>query len=235
MRFDDHFLEELKSRLKPSEVIGKSVRLRRQGREYVGLSPFTKEKTPSFYVNDLKGQFFDFSSGKNGDIISFVQETERLSFNEAVEKLAGLAGMDLPAVTPQAMHDEQVHADRWRDQRDLAHQDDENAEPDRVNANGYHHRHRNGHCQHEHGHRIHEHAEDDVEHDQDQKQRELLQLETGLPLRHHLRGAEHRNSDVEQQGTTEHDDRHACGAGGLDRAVLAQRGNQPGPGPNDHR
>ncbi|MDI7775696.1 DNA primase [Asticcacaulis sp. EMRT-3] len=103
MRFDDHFLEELKTRLKPSEVIGKSVKLRRQGREWVGLSPFTKEKTPSFYVNDLKGQFFDFSSGKNGDIISFLQETERLSFNEAIEKLAGMAGMALPAVTPQAI------------------------------------------------------------------------------------------------------------------------------------
>ncbi|HWU50174.1 MAG TPA: DNA primase [Asticcacaulis sp.] len=103
MRFDDHFLDELKSRLKPSEVIGKSVKLRRQGREYVGLSPFTKEKTPSFYVNDQKGQFFDFSSGRNGDIISFVQETERLGFNEAVEKLAGMAGMALPAVTPQAI------------------------------------------------------------------------------------------------------------------------------------
>ena len=107
MRFDDRFLEELKTRLRPSEVIGKSVKLRRNGREWVGLSPFTKEKTPSFYVNDLKGQFFDFSSGKNGDIISFLQETERLSFNEAVEKLASMAGMALPAVTPQAVAAEQ--------------------------------------------------------------------------------------------------------------------------------
>ena len=102
MRFDDHFLDELKTRLKPSEVIGKTVKLRRQGREYVGLSPFTKEKTPSFYVNDLKGFYHDFSSGKHGDIISFVQETERLSFNEAVERLANEAGMALPAVTPEA-------------------------------------------------------------------------------------------------------------------------------------
>ena len=101
MRFDDHFLEELKTRLRPSEVIGKSVKLRRNGREWVGLSPFTKEKTPSFYVNDVKGFYHDFSSGKHGDIISFLQETERLSFNEAVEKLASEAGMALPAVTPQ--------------------------------------------------------------------------------------------------------------------------------------
>lgn len=102
MRFDDHFLEELKTRLRPSEVIGKSVKLRRNGREWVGLSPFTREKTPSFYVNDVKGFYHDFSSGKHGDIISFLQETERLSFNEAVEKLASEAGMALPVETPQA-------------------------------------------------------------------------------------------------------------------------------------
>ena len=88
MRFDERFLEEIKSRLRPSDVIGRTVRLRRQGREYVGLSPFSKEKSPSFFVNDDKGFFHDFSSGKHGDIIGFLQETERLSFREAVEKLA---------------------------------------------------------------------------------------------------------------------------------------------------
>jgi len=102
VRFDDHFLEELKTRLRPSEVIGKSVKLRKNGREWVGLSPFSKEKTPSFYVNDEKRFYHDFSSGKHGDIISFLQETERLSFNEAVEKLASEAGMSLPVDTPQA-------------------------------------------------------------------------------------------------------------------------------------
>ncbi|MFT3996448.1 MAG: DNA primase, partial [Asticcacaulis sp.] len=107
MRFDDRFLEELKSRLRPSEVIGKSVKLRRNGREWVGLSPFSKEKTPSFYVNDEKGFFHDFSSGKHGDIISFLQETERLSFVEAVERLASEAGMAMPVQTPQAAQAEQ--------------------------------------------------------------------------------------------------------------------------------
>ncbi|MFD1190282.1 MULTISPECIES: DNA primase [Phenylobacterium] len=100
MRFDERFLDELKSRLRPSDVIGKTVKLRKQGREYVGLSPFNKEKTPSFYVNDDKGQFFDFSSGKTGDLITFLQETERLTFAEAVEKLAAEAGLALPAVDP---------------------------------------------------------------------------------------------------------------------------------------
>ncbi|EGF93316.1 DNA primase [Asticcacaulis biprosthecium C19] len=107
MRFDDHFLDELKTRLPASEVIGKSVKLRRNGREWVGLSPFSKEKTPSFYVNDQKRFFHDFSSGKSGDIITFLQETERLSFNEAVEKLAAEAGMALPAVTPETRAFEQ--------------------------------------------------------------------------------------------------------------------------------
>ena len=108
VRFDEHFLDEIKSRLRPSDVIGKTVKLRRQGREFVGLSPFTKEKTPSFYVNDDKGQFFDFSSGKTGDIISFLQESERLSFVEAVERLAAEAGLALPAVDPRAAEQEKV-------------------------------------------------------------------------------------------------------------------------------
>lgn len=102
MRFDERFIEELKSRLRPSDVIGRTVKLKRQGREWVGLSPFTKEKSPSFFVNDDKGFFHDFSSGKHGDIISFLQETQKLSFVEAVERLASEAGLALPAPDPQA-------------------------------------------------------------------------------------------------------------------------------------
>jgi DNA primase len=106
VRFDDHFLDELKTRLRLSDVIGRTVKLRRQGREYVGLSPFNKEKSPSFYVNDDKGFYHDFSSGKHGDLISFLQETERLSFPEAVERLASEAGIPLPAVDPQTVAEE---------------------------------------------------------------------------------------------------------------------------------
>jgi len=107
MRFDDRFLEEIKSRVRLSDAIGKAVKLKRQGREYAGLSPFTKEKTPSFYVNDDKGFWHDFSSGKHGDLISFWQETERLSFREAVERLAAEAGVPLPAEDPRAAQQEE--------------------------------------------------------------------------------------------------------------------------------
>jgi len=102
MQFGEHFIEELKARIRPSDVVGKHVKLKRQGREFAGLSPFTNEKTPSFFVNDEKGFYHCFSSGKHGDIISFLMEIEGLSFPEAVERLAVQAGMELPAADPQA-------------------------------------------------------------------------------------------------------------------------------------
>jgi DNA primase len=106
VRFDDRFLDEIKSRVRLSDVIGKTVKLKRQGREYAGLSPFTKEKTPSFFVNDDKGFYHCFSSGKHGDLISFLQETERLSFVEAVERLAAEAGMAMPEPDARSMEQE---------------------------------------------------------------------------------------------------------------------------------
>ncbi len=99
MRFSPEFLDELKARLPVSEVVGRRVKLTRAGREFKGLSPFNKEKTPSFFVNDQKQAWFDFSSGKNGSIFDFMMQTEGLSFPEAVERLAGLAGMPLPKVS----------------------------------------------------------------------------------------------------------------------------------------
>jgi len=102
MRFGENFLDELKARVRPSDVIGKYVKLKRQGREFAGLSPFTNEKTPSFFVNDDKGFYHCFSSGKHGDAISFLMEVESLAFPEAVEKLARDAGMDMPKVDPEA-------------------------------------------------------------------------------------------------------------------------------------
>jgi DNA primase len=99
MRFTPQFLDELRARLAVSEVVGRRVKLRKQGREFIGLSPFNKEKSPSFTVNDSKGFFHDFSSGKHGDIFGFVMETEGVSFPEAVERLAQLAGVALPKVS----------------------------------------------------------------------------------------------------------------------------------------
>ncbi len=99
-RFTPDFLDELKARLRPSDVIGRYVKLKKQGNEWAGLSPFTKEKTPSFFVNDQKGFYHCFSSSKHGDIISFLQETQRLTFVEAIEQLAEEAGLPLPVETP---------------------------------------------------------------------------------------------------------------------------------------
>jgi DNA primase len=107
MRFTPQFLEELRARLPVSEVVGRRVKLKRAGREWKGLSPFQQEKTPSFTVNDQKQFYHDFSTGKHGNIFDFVMETEGVSFPEAVERLASMAGLALPAVTPDAARQEQ--------------------------------------------------------------------------------------------------------------------------------
>ena len=99
MRFPPQFLDELRARLPVSEVVGRRVKLKRAGREFKGLSPFNQEKTPSFTVNDQKGFYHDFSSGKHGDIFGFVMETEGVTFPEAVERLAGMAGLPMPKVS----------------------------------------------------------------------------------------------------------------------------------------
>jgi DNA primase len=99
MRFPPQFLDELRERLLVSEVVGRRVRLKKAGREWRGLSPFNQEKTPSFFVNDQKSMWFDFSSGKNGNIFDFVMMTEGLTFPEAVERLAGEAGLALPTIS----------------------------------------------------------------------------------------------------------------------------------------
>jgi len=101
MKFSDSFLDEIRARLPVSQVVSRRVPLKRAGREWKGLSPFNREKTPSFTVNDQKGFYHCFSSGKHGDIFTFLMETEGLSFPEAVEKLAGEAGVALPVPDPQ--------------------------------------------------------------------------------------------------------------------------------------
>src|SRR5262245_45206579 len=96
MRFPPSLLDEIRARLPVSQVVARKVALKRAGRELRGLSPFKQEKTPSFFVNDHKASWFDFSSGQNGDIFKFVMLTEGLSFPEAVERLAEEAGLAVP-------------------------------------------------------------------------------------------------------------------------------------------
>jgi DNA primase len=115
MRFSPQFLDELRARLPVSEVVGRRVKLRKAGREWKGLSPFNKEKTPSFFVNDQKQAWFDFSSGKNGSIFDFLMLTEGLSFPEAVERLANEAGMPLPKVS----HEEEAREEKRRSLADV--------------------------------------------------------------------------------------------------------------------
>ncbi|MCP2678393.1 DNA primase [Maricaulaceae bacterium NA33B04] len=100
MALPDGFLDELKTRIRPSDLIGRTVPLKRQGREFVGLSPFKKERTPSFFVNDEKGFYHCFASQEHGDVITWLQKTQGLSFIEAVEALASEAGMDVPKDAP---------------------------------------------------------------------------------------------------------------------------------------
>lgn len=101
MRYPPSFIEEIKTRLPVSEVVRRRVQLKKAGREWKGLSPFNPEKTPSFFVNDQKQAWFDFSSGKNGSIFDFVMLTEGVSFREAVERLAHMAGLPLPQRSPE--------------------------------------------------------------------------------------------------------------------------------------
>ena len=102
MTFPPSFLDEIRARVPLEGVIGKRVRLLRRGRELIGLCPFHKEKTPSFTVNEEKGFFHCFGCGAHGDVIGFLMRDEGLPFPEAVERLAGDAGLALPARDPRA-------------------------------------------------------------------------------------------------------------------------------------
>lgn len=101
MSFSPEFLDEIRARVPLAEIVGKRVRLTRKGREFSGLCPFHNEKTPSFTVSEDKGFFHCFGCGQHGDVIGFVMRTEALSFPEAVEKLAGIAGLDMPSRDPR--------------------------------------------------------------------------------------------------------------------------------------
>jgi DNA primase len=107
LRYPASILDDIRARLPLSAVVGRKVRLAKAGREWKALSPFNQEKTPSFYVNDQKGFYHCFSSGKHGDAFTFLMETEGLSFPEAVERLAADAGVTLPKMSHEAEVQEQ--------------------------------------------------------------------------------------------------------------------------------
>ena len=93
MKYPKEYLDEIKTRLKVSTVVSKAVSLKKRGKEFVGLSPFKTEKTPSFTVNDEKEFYHCFATAEHGNIFDFVMKTQNLKFGEAVKSLANLAGM----------------------------------------------------------------------------------------------------------------------------------------------
>ncbi len=93
MKYPKEYLDEIKTRLKVSNVVSKYIQLKRRGKEFIGLSPFKNEKTPSFTVNDEKGFFHCFSTSEHGNIFDFLMKTQNLKFGEAVKTLALQAGM----------------------------------------------------------------------------------------------------------------------------------------------
>ena len=101
MKFSIETLNEIKDKISVSQVVEKTVQLKKRGKEFIGLSPFTKERTPSFTVNDEKQFYHCFSTNKHGDIFTFLVEVGGLSFPEAVEKLADEAGVKLRTFSPE--------------------------------------------------------------------------------------------------------------------------------------
>ena len=111
MKYPKEYLDEIKTRLKVSTVVSKSVALKKRGKEYVGLSPFKNEKTPSFTVNDEKEFYHCFATSEHGNIFDFVMKTQNLKFGEAVKHLAQLAGMQPYMFSKQ----DEVREKKWKE------------------------------------------------------------------------------------------------------------------------
>ena len=99
MKFSKSLLDEIKSKIEISDIVGKRIALQKRGKEFIGLSPFQNEKTPSFTVNNEKQFYHCFSTNKHGDVFTFLVDVEGLSFPQAVEQLAEYAGVELRALT----------------------------------------------------------------------------------------------------------------------------------------
>ena len=110
MKYPKEYLDEIKTRLKVSTVVSKVVSLKKKGKEYVGLSPFKNEKTPSFTVNDEKEFYHCFATAEHGNIFDFVMKTQNLRFGEAVKHLANLAGMQTYIFSKQ----DEEREEKWK-------------------------------------------------------------------------------------------------------------------------
>ncbi len=102
MKYPKEYLDEIKTRIKVSSVVSKVVTLKKRGKEFIGLSPFKNEKTPSFTVNDEKEFYHCFATSEHGNIFDFVMKTQNFRFGEAVKYLANIAGMQPHICSPQA-------------------------------------------------------------------------------------------------------------------------------------
>lgn len=114
MKYPKSYIEEIRNRLKVSDVVRLKVNLKKRGKEFVGLSPFKNEKTPSFTVNDEKGFYHCFSTGEHGNIFDFAMKLENINFGEAVKLLAQRAGMQPYRFTKE---DEKIEKETQRVQR----------------------------------------------------------------------------------------------------------------------
>ena len=98
MGFDNQIIEKIKDKLLLSTLISRKVNLRKRSGKLIGLCPFHNEKTPSFSVNDVKGVYHCFGCQASGDIFTFLMETERINFQEAIIEAASIAGISLPKI-----------------------------------------------------------------------------------------------------------------------------------------
>ena len=115
MKYPKEYLDEIKTRLKVSTVVSKFVALKKRGKEYIGLSPFKNEKTPSFTVNDEKEFYHCFATSEHGNIFDFVMKTQNLKFGEAVKHLAQLAGMQPYMFSKQ----DEEREKKWKEYLDI--------------------------------------------------------------------------------------------------------------------
>ena len=117
MKYPKEYLDEIKTRLKVSTVVSKTVKLKKRGKEFVGLSPFKTEKTPSFTVNDEKEFYHCFSTSEHGNIFDFVMKTQNLRFGEAVKMLSNLAGMQPYTFSKQ----DEERENKWQIYKSICH------------------------------------------------------------------------------------------------------------------